>query len=170
MKENAPQQALRHKVLEILDHTEISATDAADMSLLGEEGGRILMEIANGTLQTSRYQRGNAVYLLGLLKNDRHEHCLLSVLTKSEEDRLKILAIRALGKTATRNAAQALAHLIKSGKSTLPQVQSAIATLGDIGGAEELKLLENYHTGHIDPLIRCSIESAMISIRQRIRG
>lgn len=164
-------QSLTHKILELLDNIELTDTIINDLHILDNVVYETIIMIAKGEIiEANQYQRGNAIYVLGRLKNKQAEDILIDILMQSNDERLRILSIQALGKLATQKSAQALANVLYKESSSLVEIAFAIQILGNIGENNELQRLEQFQVKNNSPLFQYKAHAAIVSIKERIKN
>ncbi len=129
-------------ILMLLDRVEIDDGTVHDVSLLGQDGIRFLFEVALGKVkEATLYQRGNAVFVLGLLKQEKAIEILISLL-REENEKFRLLTLSALGRIGGDRARKALRDQLEWGQASLAERSYAIEFLGQIGNKEDIDLLE----------------------------
>jgi hypothetical protein len=97
--------------------------------------------VAQKVKEATPYQRGNAIFVLGVLKQENAVEILVSLLREKSEGR-RLLVLSALRRIGGDRARKALHDQLAWGEASLAERSYAVEFLGQIGMKEDADLLE----------------------------
>lgn len=163
-----PTKDTAKRILELLGRDEIEDGVVHDISLFGRKGIEFLMDAAVGkVLRASTYQRTNAIYALGRLKEERAIKNLAALL-KGSNERMRVYAVLALGRIGNGEARKALVKVLSARSASLAERSYAIESLGKTGQEKEAQALEKFVKRTDFPLFEDKAEAALREIRSRL--
>lgn len=161
-----PDTSKHKKIMEILNHMEISDSDISDVTYMTSNERGILIDIVNGEIPGNQYQIGNAIFIMGKINDEVYEQCLINFLYKQKDDRLTFLAISALGNKSTNKVRSTLIEILNNDQSSPQVLQYLLKVLGRICGMNDLNELERYQSKCQDPHLQQWIENTITSIKK----
>ena len=155
-------------VLDQLARTEIDARVEGAIASLGEAGEAALLRVARGEVAAAdRYQRGNAVYLVGRRAAKGASAELARLLDRETVPRVRLSIVTALGRIGDAGARTALVRLLQNATADRHEHIYALEGLAGAGAVDEIAALEALQIDASFPPLETRRREALEAIRKR---
>jgi len=156
-------------LLNILNRIEIEESIVEEMKGREKEILSLLRKwVASKTPPLTPHEFGKAIYLLGLFRDDSAADALARLI-KHKEERIRVYAIRALGRIGSKKTLDTLTSVIGSQSVGLSEKMAALSYLDKIGDERTVKLLQEFLDNEdIPPEIREKTRTVLFELNRNI--